>query len=507
MPRKATASAKHGKAEQSPCGVNVLETIARAQLCQLKDHHPEMWDALQQSMASYHNKEYVVGTLFSGFEFAVLALQNFFKVFGDMSGIQVCLKHVLAAEICPKKREFIKNMHPELLHLLCDVADFSRRKLQTHGGGSISLEELLQEKIDHLIAGFVCKDISPCNGNRKNFAATLNKEDGRTGSTYKYMKTAILKIQPRRVLVENVASLFHHIADAHGNKQPPQIGIVLRDLHKLMGASAAAKSNAKRYGILCSRERAYMCATSGVPEDRYRELFSEVLAALQLPQPAVKLSVLFAASPEWPVHVLSKDDRQKIKEASLTPRGVKAAAAGADGFFGLQNSRSRPEASLDLVPCLRPNSKIYSSLLKRILQGRHHLALQGMTAAEAPMLAGLTISESFCKDGAGNGMACHQLMANFAASLVAEVLAKKAGGRRQRQPLQNKGTAKVLKKRTLKHPGQKQRRVKRINSSSFKPPQKPQKSKSHAQPKKTKKELTAKRQQKELGKEPKNRRT
>jgi hypothetical protein len=305
-----------------------------------------------------------------------------------------------------------------------------------------SLAEALHE-LDHIFAGFVCKDISACNKSRAKYAAGVSERTGKTGSTYGATLEADRVLQPLRLLLENVRDLAFSLKDESGTPQQPQIQHIEKDLQGKFPAMGWAKSQNAEHGIENSRSRIYIpCtrASDGLSGEPYQADFRDALLALRLREPVVPLKLLLAPEISWPTHVLTEQEQAKIQEAKTkvgTKKKEELAEPGVDAYFGLQNSKAWREVMVDRIPCLRPNSSLYSERLGCILDGKHHLRLVGFTPAQVPALRRANLSDAFSKDLAGNAMAGPQFIANFTASLVAEGTCELGQPREPSQPGRN----------------------------------------------------------------------
>ena len=91
-----------------------------------------------------------------------------------------------------------------------------------------------------------------------------------------------------------------------------------------------------------------------------------------------------------------------------------------DSYFGLQNSATFGlDIGVDVIPCLRPNSLLWSNRLQGFLRGQEHLLLHGIEPGRYfPNLQDAGFSDHFCKGLAGNSFCAGQYLANFMGAIA-----------------------------------------------------------------------------------------
>lgn len=107
------------------------------------------------------------------------------------------MKHHFSAEIDPVKQVYIeRNFAPPLLFR--DVREFIPDDATTATTAYGAIEDI-PGSLDVLVAGFVCKDISTLNNNKKSFF-----EHGETSDTFRALYAYSKRFRPKIVLIENV---------------------------------------------------------------------------------------------------------------------------------------------------------------------------------------------------------------------------------------------------------------------------------------------------------------
>ena len=129
----------------------------------------------------------------------------------DELGMQrVHYQHKFCCEIDPRKRAFIWTQHsPE--HIFTDIAEMAGDRHSAHLAfccvkGAHTYPPWVQE----YNAGFVCKDVSLQNSQRKNLKkGKLKSGEGQTGKTYGGARDWMIKTKPFFSFLENVAEILN----------------------------------------------------------------------------------------------------------------------------------------------------------------------------------------------------------------------------------------------------------------------------------------------------------
>jgi hypothetical protein len=198
-----------------------------------------------------------VATMCSGTESPLLALdeiskgQSFYAASDHQLTYPVALKamghppmhiqHEFSAEIEIFKQGYIeRNFHPP--RLFRDVRDFLRESATT-AVTAYGAEVDIPTKIDILIAGFVCKDLSRLNNKGK----TLD-DGGESDDTWEAIRTYAERFRPSIVLIENVK-----------NEKKTWDNVVKR-FAKIGYEAQWVYCDTKNYYLPQTRERMYMIA-------------------------------------------------------------------------------------------------------------------------------------------------------------------------------------------------------------------------------------------------------
>ena len=198
-------------------------------------------------------------------------------------------------------------------------------------------------------------------------------------------------------------------------------GLRLRTGYK----TAHAVTCASKFGIGARRQRVYISQSScRTLQDRaLAHGFSAALEAMELPGHVRSMETMFPPT-RARATALSEDERARLDAAKANPKNAKYFGPGADTYIGMQNSVGWGlEFGSGAIPCLRPNSCIFSVRLGGFLCADEHLAAQGITdGPDFPGLVGLSLSESFKKELSGNSFNAGQYLAHFIASITAGAL-------------------------------------------------------------------------------------
>ena len=198
--------------------------------------------------------------------------------------------------------------------------------------------------------------------------------------------------KPRMILLENVIGICQHLGG-----QEPQIHVVYRELesagyrvHHMIIDSKSLPGPPHR------RKRVYIFAVIGQVKARalceWQKKMSATLKAMQGKPLPMRL---FLEADLAPSALLPKQkerwDRTVIKR-KLTGRG--------DVFIDV--GKNFCERSFRTVCCLRPSSKPFSTMRKRILNGEEVLALPGIFREDFPSMESDPSSDHFMRDLAGS---------------------------------------------------------------------------------------------------------
>ena len=166
-------------------------------------------------------------------------------------------------------------------------------------------------------------------------------------------------------MFENTKNLTHKLKNESGIAQEAQVYVAQRDLEKLNHGSSWGVSNAAKCGIRHRRRRVFISTGSRAHfQDHPPETFQQWTKACEI-LPFVDLKELFSTS-AGRSKSLTISDRMKLEAALASQKCKDAYEANpeADIYVALMNSIGRsaaaPEIGIGEVPCLRPNSRVYS---------------------------------------------------------------------------------------------------------------------------------------------------
>ena len=399
-----------------------MDAIAEALIAALKAS-PEFYTKFIEAVQPWHNEEMRFGTYCSGTDLCVPAHKAFARALQRATGICIRFTHLFAVEIDQKKQAFIKHFNKDLKYLFSDIQEFGTPSaLDVLSGGRVHMAKIAAEMLDFLVGGFSCKDASSLKDRAKH-AKWVHDADakGSTRETGLGMLDMVAALRPLWGMAENVAGLLHKLKDEHGEQQEPHIVPLTRAFADIGYSTAHVLTCARYYGIPVRRKRVYIPQTTHeVQQSEFQKNFESALELLRLPTSVVQLSALLSPKTKRP-RTLSPADAARMRTLSADESKAHLFADGADVYFAMQNSASwGMELGVGLVPCLRPNSQIYSNRLGGYLRGREHMALQGVVPGpDFPDYDGLGLSDSFERDLSGNSFNVGQYLANFIAAIAA----------------------------------------------------------------------------------------
>lgn len=140
-----------------------------------------------------------VATMCSGTESPLLFLQLLTEALDAQGEAPLNIKHHFSAEIDATKQAYIeRNFHPRSLYR--DVRQLGDETCFT-ATTAYGAEEEIPGKLDMIVVGFICKDLSSLNNRKKTV-----DDQGETGDTWRAIYYYVKRFQPSIVLLENVRS-------------------------------------------------------------------------------------------------------------------------------------------------------------------------------------------------------------------------------------------------------------------------------------------------------------
>lgn len=407
---------------------------------------------LGDALEDLHNRPINVATMCSGTESPLIALQLLSKALEKDGQKPITYKHHFSAEIDAMKQGFIeRNFHPQILFR--DVREFIPEDAKT-AITAYGAEEPIPGKLDMLIAGFVCKDLSRMNTRPKGL-----DEGGESADTWWAVYSYADRFRPSVVLIENVqhTRLFWD---------------EVKKLWAKIGYECSWHwQDTKNHYLPQTRQRMYMIALDrklyGKGADKATELWRETMAKLQrqcsspfeafVVDDYIDPSAYTARTSEveWALCKL-RYDRIRAEEQLGTKRPVsqwsengsvrppdwankkwyqsqstrvydaidiahmQGAAAGYDSMYKMiiwdvSQNVDRFKAGLGITPCITPSGISFVTNKQTPLTGTQLLLLQGMPNDK--LLFG---RETFKdrQDLAGNAMSTTVIGASIVAALM-----------------------------------------------------------------------------------------
>ncbi|KAJ4303793.1 hypothetical protein N0V90_002694 [Kalmusia sp. IMI 367209] len=210
-----------------------------------------------------------IGTMCSGTESPVVFLYAASKSLEKLGKPSIRVQHRFSAEIEEFKQAFIeRNFQPRLLFR--DVREFIPNDART-ATTAYGAEEEIPGDLDLLVAGFVCRDLSILNRNKKSV-----KADGETGDTWRAIHSYTKRFRPKIVLLENVKATTH-LWDTDIKQEWDRIGY----------SFTWAYFDTKHYYLPQTRQRMYMIAIDdahfGKDGRKILETWKDVMTQLRRP--------------------------------------------------------------------------------------------------------------------------------------------------------------------------------------------------------------------------------
>lgn len=371
-----------------------------------------------------------------------------------MPPIQV--NHLFSTEIDPIKQGYIeRNFHPKLLFR--DARDFIPKDSKTHKITATTAYGAVVEiprVIDILIAGFVCKDLSSLNTNKKTL-----KDGGESSDTWKALYSFVKEFRPSVVLVENVKSnkttwievtqlwkdigyeCSWHICDSqnYGLPQTRQRMYMVAINKELYGKGAKKVADDWQITMTALARQCSSPFEAWLPEDLsrqhdYANLISEtdwVLCKLRYERMRLvdRLGIKHPVSqynengsvcpPDFANRKFYFSQSSRVYDC-IDVAQLLGALAGRDSLYKMavwdvSQNADRFKTKLGILPAITPNGCDFVSNQQTALTGSQLLVLQGMPFDKL-LLANETPKE--LQDLAGNAMSTPVIGASLLAALI-----------------------------------------------------------------------------------------
>ena len=123
------------------------------------------------------------------------------QVFRSKLGIELNMP-VIAAECCPRKREYLLKRGLEYRHVFADMAEL----LEPTAYDYVCGKKVAVPRPDMVLGGFSCKDVSRIKRSRPSF----DSDASTSGLTFRLLLQLVGLWRPKWVLLENVLGLADH---------------------------------------------------------------------------------------------------------------------------------------------------------------------------------------------------------------------------------------------------------------------------------------------------------
>lgn len=148
---------------------------------------------------SLKGRKFRVGTMFSGTESPILAIQQINRALVHLGLPSFEIDHLFSFEIEPFKQAYIaRNFDPP--KIFRDALDLCKPNAMEEGATTVYGSKVpVDGDLDLLIAGFVCKDFSTMNRSRKTL-----EEQGESGDTFRALYEYARRWRSKIIIIENV---------------------------------------------------------------------------------------------------------------------------------------------------------------------------------------------------------------------------------------------------------------------------------------------------------------
>lgn len=354
-----------------------------------------------------------VATLCSGTDAPVPVFTHLSKTMG------IEIEHVFSCENDPRKQKWISESFPAVKLLFSDVREVG-------AGQAVNVltgEKVAVPPVDVVVAGFVCKSVSSENNNRVRFKHCIDEGSGSTGVTFSGVQAYVSWAKPSLVICENVVGLTKR-----NGGQEPQIESVANCFRQLGYAFGWACLNSRDYVLPHRRQRCWMWSfrdRTNVHELAAETLVPQTLAALRSAR-HMKFGRLLNRRALGTKPKLNARKRRVVRKA----RRIHAVKDHPELFVDVGKTEKRCVTCVGALPCIVPNSEIYSVQEGRILDPREVCAAQGIFTKDFPaMPAFLKRSPRLVRDLAGNAFTTTVCMVVAMATLPYAILSDTAVAR------------------------------------------------------------------------------
>ncbi|CAI6335508.1 unnamed protein product [Periconia digitata] len=452
--RRRQASARNDPKRSDAIDTS-LPPVNNVEDCVLDMCSKALGKGLEEALERFAGRQINVATMMSGTESPVIFMQLLSNSLQTLGKEPVHINHVFSAEIDAMKQAFIeRNFRPSILFRDARefIADNTHTAFTAYGA-----EVPIPGFLDILIAGFVCKDISRLNNNRKGL-----DDNGESGDTWRAIYSYCKRFRPSIVLLENVTGLKEY-----WNSFVSKWNDIGYDCAWMI-------ADTKDYYIPQTRNRMYMiavnrehCSSSDDCARTVRE-WQQLMKHFErpcsssfdqfLPETAFERTEhkSLSSEPDWPLcrlryaqirseeHLgLRRPFTQWSENGSIKPvdfanrtflksqssrvadcieiQSLRSAKTGYDARYSMEiwdvsQNVDRFKSTQGIVPCITPNGIPFATHIQDVLNGRQLLLLQGMP--EGKLLFG-SETQKDCQDLAGNAMTTTVIGASIISALIA----------------------------------------------------------------------------------------
>lgn len=395
-----------------------------------------------------------IGTMCSGTEAPIIALELISKSLEKLGHPNIKIDHPFSWEIEEVKQAFIeRNFQPPIIFrdVRDVIADGALKATTAYGS-----EEEIPRDLDILVAGFVCKDLSLLNNNKKSM-----EDDGETGDTFRAIHAYANRFRPTIILLENVRStreMWDETIKKHWDgidygytwiwvdtknyylPQTRQRMYMIAVDNRQFGSNGAKvlkiwKETMEGLERRCSSPfQAWLAKDNDSDPRAYKSSTQEpdwVLSKLRLYNVRIdehlgmKRPITswnengYVKPPDWGNSTFFKSQSRRVLEC-IDIASLRAAKQGYDGsskmmIYEVSQNVDRFHTGLGVVPCITPNGIYYMSNNHTPLTSRQLLSLQGMPTN---LIFGNETEEDI-QSLAGNAMSTTVIGASLCSALIA----------------------------------------------------------------------------------------
>ena len=228
-----------------------------------------------------------VGTLCSGSDVVIAALQHTLSAMKHRFGQAPHVDHVFSVENNPKKLKWIQ-CHQQPTFLFNELSNFAKGPTPvTINGDSVPTESL---KVDLLICGFSCKTLS--GENTAKSGTCISTGTGSTGETWTWTSDVIKTMKPKVVLMENVIGLVQRSwDDSKEIWNEAGINTIAKEMEQMGYDFKHINLDTQKYGIPQRRNRCWMIgmrSSEEQPPHKHKHMHCRICRGKNMPVPILE---------------------------------------------------------------------------------------------------------------------------------------------------------------------------------------------------------------------------